>query len=119
VQSVDHAGVFTRTVQDAAIVLNEIPSSPFNVKCKPGFDTSVTNKKSIVGVVQNFKASDEVNSIFKSAVAIFQSLGCKIEHAEMPMIPSSVNFGESEIEAYHTPLIKQFKEAYDPVTIKD
>jgi aspartyl-tRNA(Asn)/glutamyl-tRNA(Gln) amidotransferase subunit A len=119
IQSVDHAGVFSRSVQDAALVLNAIASSPFEKNCRPDFTGLTSAKNFSIGVVQNFKASDEVNAVFNKAVNIFQASGNKTEKAEMPVVPASVNFGESEIETYHRLLKEQFKNDYDPVTLKD
>lgn len=60
-----------------------------------------------------------MNAVFNKAVNILQASGNKIHKAEMPVIPASINFGESEIEAYHRLLKEQFKNDYDPVTLKD
>lgn len=44
IQSIDHAGVFTRSVQDATLVLNAIASSPFEQNCRLDFTSLPSGK---------------------------------------------------------------------------
>ncbi len=118
IQSIDHAGVFSRSVEDSALVLNAV-SSPLGGGYKLELSGSFSNRKAVVGVVKNYKASDEVIAVFETAVSVFRSMGFQMKPAEMPRIASSVNFGDSEIVAFHGQKMNEFKDAYDAVTIKD
>lgn len=120
IQSIDHAGPICRTVEDAAILLNALASpTPEQNNCKWNYQTSINKiKNPRIGVIRNYKASDEVRSVFMKAVSIFQSLGFKTSDTELPVLPPSV-IGDAEIEAYHRHLMDRYKELYDPVTFND
>ena len=121
VQSMDHACPICRTVEDTAIMLNAIRAhtlQPDNFKTDyRKYFNSIQNPK--IGIVQNLKISDSVNTSFKTAIATFRSLNCKTTELELPQTPESmVSVFNAEVEAFHTPLIRQYKELYDPVTIE-
>ena len=120
IQSIDHAGPICRTVEDAAILMNvlAIPLSEQN-NCKTDYRTFFNRTKNPrIGIMNNYKASNEVNEIFRNVISTFHSVGYKTSDIELPMLPSSV-VGDAEIEAYHRPLLNQFKDLYDPVTFND
>jgi aspartyl-tRNA(Asn)/glutamyl-tRNA(Gln) amidotransferase subunit A len=120
IQSIDHAGPICRTVEDAAILMNVLATtSSEENNCKWDYHTSFNKIKSPrIGIMKNYKASNEVNEIFRNVISTFQSLGYKTSEVELPTIPASV-IGDAEIEAYHRPLLNQFKDLYDPVTFND
>lgn len=119
VQSIDHAGPITRTVEDAAIFLNALasPSKETN-DSKKDYQSFKKIRNPVIGIVSNYKASDEVDAIFKKAVITFQSLGFTTKNVVLPSPPASA-FGDVEIDAYHHTLVSQFKDLYDPATIND
>jgi aspartyl-tRNA(Asn)/glutamyl-tRNA(Gln) amidotransferase subunit A len=108
-------------VQDTAILLNALASPAIdNYGADIDFRKSFhkTNKP-VIGVMKNYKASAEVETVFREAIKAFISLGCKITDVILPDIPEASIFGDSEIEAYHKPLIAKYKEDYNPVTLVD
>ena len=116
VQSMDHACPICRTVEDAAIMLNTLQQND----CKTDYRKNLNNiQKPIIGIVQNLKSSDSVNTSFKTAIATFHSLNCRTTELELPQTPESmVSVFNAEIEAFHTPIMRRYKELYDPVTIE-
>lgn len=117
IQSIDHAGPICRTVEDAAILMNVLATPPSEQNnCKWDYSTFFNKIKSPrIGIIKNFNASNEVREIFRNVISTFHSLGYKTSDIELPTIPASV-VGDAEIEAYHRPLLNQFKDLYDPVT---
>ncbi len=120
IQSIDHAGPICGTVEDAAILMNVLAPPPSEQSnCKSDYQTSFNKIKSPrIGIMKNYKASNEVKEIFRNVISTFHMLGCKTSDIELPTIPSSV-VGDAEIEAYHRPLLNQFKDLYGPVTFND
>jgi len=121
VQSMDYACPICRTVEDIAIMLNAISVQglqPNNCKVdyRKSFNT-IQNPK--IGIVQNLKVSDSVNTAFLNAIATFHSLNHKTTEVELPQTPQSMSaVFNTEVEAFHNPLLRQYKELYDPVTIE-
>jgi aspartyl-tRNA(Asn)/glutamyl-tRNA(Gln) amidotransferase subunit A len=120
IQSVDHAGPICRTVEDAALLMNVLATPPSEQNnCKWDYHPSFNKiKNPRIGIMKNYKASNEVNEIFRNVISTFHSLGYKTSDIELPTIPPSV-VADAEIEAYHRPLLNQFKDLYDPVTFND
>ncbi len=121
IQSVDHACPICRTVEDVAILLNVIANQNLGQSdCITDYQKSFDKiKDPRIGIIENFKASDEVNSIFKNTIDTFHSLGYKTSSVELPARITSSAVADAEIEAYHMPLISQFKDQYDPITFND
>ncbi len=118
IYSIDHAGIFARNIRDTTLVLKAIGFST-SLNCKPDLLTSNANKTFTIGIDQSFKATEEVKNIFQNAITVFQKSGFKMDKVSIPQIPNEVNFFDSEIESYHQPLIAQFKDRYQPATVKD
>jgi aspartyl-tRNA(Asn)/glutamyl-tRNA(Gln) amidotransferase subunit A len=81
-----HTAVMTRTVEDAAILLNvvadsKISQSEFRNDYRVAFDAM---KNPRIGVVKNFKATDEVRTHFLNAVEVFRSLKYVISDINVP-----------------------------------
>ena len=120
-KSMDHAGPICRTVEDTAIMLNALSSKALQLDdsktdYRKSF-SSVQNPK--IGVVQNLRVSDSVNKAFLNAVATFRSLNLKTTELELAQTPPSMMVVfNTEVEAFHNPLLKQYKDLYDPVTIE-
>jgi aspartyl-tRNA(Asn)/glutamyl-tRNA(Gln) amidotransferase subunit A len=118
--SLDHAGPLCRSVEDAALLLNVLarPAAP-PAPCKVDYQQFFNSiPSSTIGIIQNYKASEEVKASFQKAIATFQALGYKTTEIELPPIPPSFwVILSAEVAAYHEPLVKQFKERYDPATL--
>jgi aspartyl-tRNA(Asn)/glutamyl-tRNA(Gln) amidotransferase subunit A len=113
VKSLDHTGVFARTVEDAVIVLNEIAEMhPANGKLnlKPSIAANLRS----IGIVSNFKASNEAEILFDKAVAVFKNKGFSMSPVELPKLPQNMNFVDAELQAYHQPLIATQAMHYSP-----
>ncbi len=88
-----HTGFQCRVVEDAAILLNalahpEVSQSDLKTDYRSAFDE--VNKPTI-GVVKNFKATDEVREAFQKAVETFQSLGYTAKELDAPFDTASSN----------------------------
>ena len=119
IQSLDHACPICRTVEDAAILLNALASpasGPTN--CKTDYRTSFNKiKKLNIGIIKNAKVSNEVNAAFLTAINTFHLLGFTTTDTELPRLPFPNIIGDAEIDAYHSQLVNQKKDQYDPVTL--
>ena len=94
---IGHAAFTCRAAEDAAIMLNvlatpEMGQSEFKADYLSAFGTMKHPK---IGVVKNFKATDEVRTAFSSAVETFQSLGST---SEMDVPFESASFNLKNIE---------------------
>ncbi|MEO5906357.1 MAG: amidase [Saprospiraceae bacterium] len=122
IQSIDHACPICRTVEDVGILLNVLANGNLGQRdCTLDYQKSLDKKikNPRIGVIANFKASDEVRDIFNKNIDIFHSLGFITNRVELPARSNSSVIADAEIEAYHLPLINQFKDQYDPVTLHD
>ncbi len=117
VQSLDHAGVFARSVEDAAIVLNDI-AEKYPSHCGLNLKLSPVATQLRIGVVTNYKASDEVKSAFDTAITNFKKKGFKISSAVMPGLPEKTDFMDAELKAYHDPLLLKYDADYQPEMAK-
>src|SRR5260221_124761 len=93
-----HTAFMRRTVEDAAILLNvlanpEVSHSKFKADYRSAFGTT---KNSRIGIVKNFKATDEVRTAFLNAVETFRSLGSTIGDIDAPLEFSSFAIGNIE-----------------------
>jgi aspartyl-tRNA(Asn)/glutamyl-tRNA(Gln) amidotransferase subunit A len=105
-------------VEDIAIMMNAICASSANSRTdyRKSFD-SIVNPK--IGIVKNLKISDNVNTSFLNAIAVFHSLHFKTSELELPPLPAGMTaVFNAEVEAFHKPLLEKYKEQYDPVTIE-
>jgi aspartyl-tRNA(Asn)/glutamyl-tRNA(Gln) amidotransferase subunit A len=82
-----HPAFTCRTAEDAAILLNalanpEVSQSKFKTDYRLAFGTT---KKPGIGMVKNFKATDEVRTAFLHAVDTFHALGHTIHDIDAPL----------------------------------
>jgi len=94
---IGHAAFTCRTAEDAAILLNvlatpEMSQSEFKADYLSAFGTTKHPK---IGVVKNFKATDEVRTAFLEAVKSFHSLGSTHE-MDVPFESASFNIKNIE-----------------------
>ena len=87
-----------RTAEDAAILLNilgdaEKSQSEFRADYHKAFETT---KNPRIGIVKNFKATDEIRAFFENTVQTFRSLGYAISDIDVPF--ESASFDVKNIE---------------------
>lgn len=121
IQSVDHACPICRSVEDIAILLNVMADRPAGknnsiIDYRKSFD-NIKNPQ--IGIIKNYKASEEVEAIFKNAIKSFHSLGYKTVSVEFPTLTVGSAIAAAEIEAYHRPLINKYSNQYDIITLND
>jgi aspartyl-tRNA(Asn)/glutamyl-tRNA(Gln) amidotransferase subunit A len=98
--------VMCRTVEDIAMILNVLADSDkrqgeFKVDYQKAFETT---KNPRVGIVKNFKATDEVRTLFKNTVQEFRSLGYATSEIDVPF--ESASFDVKNIERDRNTLSK-------------
>ena len=82
-----HTAFMCRTAEDAAIMLNvlanpEVSQSKFKTDYRSAFD-KMKNPK--IGIVKNFKATDEVRTAFLKTIDTFHSLGYTTSDIDAPL----------------------------------
>jgi aspartyl-tRNA(Asn)/glutamyl-tRNA(Gln) amidotransferase subunit A len=92
-----HTAFICRTAEDAAILLNmlanpEVSQGQFKTNYRSAFGTM---KNPRIGIVRNFKATDEVRTAFSEAVKTFHSLGSTNE-IDVPFESASFNIKNIE-----------------------
>lgn len=112
--SYDHVCPICRSAEDAAILL-----SAMNEQGKDYRNSFTTNKTFTIGIPKEYKASAEAEDIFRKAIAVFIAMGCRTTVVELPAEGTGPDVFQYELESYHQPLIKKFKEKYNPVTLAD
>jgi aspartyl-tRNA(Asn)/glutamyl-tRNA(Gln) amidotransferase subunit A len=121
-KSFDHAGPVCRTVEDVAIVMNSLVDEDLSAVAIKMKDYKKALSKSIkpkLGVVINAEASEEVASSFKAAQELFHSWGWQMTNKDLPIVPEGgIELRNTEIQAFHKPLVEKYKELYNPVTLE-
>ena len=112
--SYDHVCPICRSAEDAAILL-----SAMNEEGKDYRNSFTANKTFTIGIPKEYKASAEAEDIFRKAIAVFISMGCRTTVIELPAEITGPAVFQYELELYHQPLVKKFKEKYNPVTLAD
>jgi aspartyl-tRNA(Asn)/glutamyl-tRNA(Gln) amidotransferase subunit A len=120
-KSFDHAGPICRTVQDIAIMLDALVAEDFE-----GVAANLKNYRKIlskkinprVGILSDAEFSEETKKAFKAASELFQSWGWQMIEKELPVIPTSgIDVRNTEIQAFHKPLVEKYRELYNPATL--
>ncbi|GAB7386859.1 hypothetical protein BSNK01_06950 [Bacillaceae bacterium] len=127
--SLDHAGAFTRTVEDAAIVLGIIagydPSDPTTLSA-PVPDYTRALDRSIqgmaLGVPETFFFDDidaELAVSIQSALDVFKALGCKIVSISLPAqfaeaIVAHRIIMQAEAASYHDDNYRRHADLFNP-----
>ncbi|MGY1749341.1 amidase [Modestobacter sp. SYSU DS0511] len=128
--SLDHVGPLTRTVSDAALVLDAIaghdPLDPASVDVPvPGYtaglDEGVAGLR--IGVPSNFffdHVEEEVERSVRTAVDVLVGLGAQVHEVEIPY-PDQVMAAEwaivlPEAAAYHQEMLREKADLYRPET---
>jgi aspartyl-tRNA(Asn)/glutamyl-tRNA(Gln) amidotransferase subunit A len=79
-----HAAITTRSVQDAAIVLDVLAERNEQIKTADFIRALTRNRKLRIGVANNFKADQEVKAAFEKAVEVIRSFGYSMSSVAVP-----------------------------------
>jgi aspartyl-tRNA(Asn)/glutamyl-tRNA(Gln) amidotransferase subunit A len=114
--SLDHAGPITRTVEDAAILLDAVAEPP--TKCRASLGERA--EKFVLGIPQEyfFEGLDpEVAVAVEKAIALLNSLVSGIRELDLPVDPDRT-LQNAEAYTYHRERIASSPELYDPETLR-
>lgn len=121
--SLDHVGPLARTVEDAALFLNEIagfdPADPGSAH-SAGFDATAELGRDIkglrIGVPRSQSATVEpgVGVAFETALGLLRHLGALVVDVEIPLLDAGlrVNVLQAEAAAYHAGWLRECPEKY-------
>ncbi len=121
--SLDHVGPLARTVQDAALFLNQVagfdPADPGSAT-HSGFDAMAELGRDIkgirVGVSRSQAESVEpaVAAAFETALGLLRHLGALVVDVEIPLLDAGlrVNVLQAEAAAYHARWLRECPEKY-------
>jgi aspartyl-tRNA(Asn)/glutamyl-tRNA(Gln) amidotransferase subunit A len=112
--SYDHVCPICRTAEDAAILLGIMAEQTRDYR-----GSFAGNKNFTIGIPKQYKASEEVEHIFRKAIAVFTSMGYNTISIDLPVETAGPAVFSFELESVHGPLIEKFKDRYDPVTLAD
>jgi len=90
-----HAGITTRSVQDAALVF-ELLEDRHNNRHSPGRDGDGPQKSLRIGVADNCKMDEEVSRVFEKALTAIRSLGHVVSRASAPLTDFSKGIAKIE-----------------------
>ena len=121
-RSFDHAGPICKTVEDTAILLSTLIDENFAgpaIKLKD-YTRSLSKKmEPTVGVISNCEGSEEVEQAFKAVLDLLDSWKWKTIQKELPVIPDGgIQLRNTEIQAFHKPLIEKYRDLYQPPTLE-
>ncbi len=126
--TMDHVGPMTKTVEDAAIMLNVIagfdPEDPASIDL-PIPDCTRSLRKSVshlcLGVPTNYffeRIDPEVEGAFRESIEVLRRLGVKIREIEIPHLEHTMGAEftiiAAEATAYHEKSLRRKAELYDP-----
>ena len=120
-QSFDHAGPICRTVEDTAIMLNALVDEEFmgvSASLKD-YRKSLSNEiNPIIGFMCNPEFPEDTKKAFDEVQKLFQSWEWQMIEKDLPVIPDSgINLRNTEIQAFHKPLVEKYRDLYNPVTL--
>ncbi|WP_227377943.1 amidase [Haladaptatus halobius] len=93
-----HTAVMCRTAEDAAILLNELADQYANYSAVPvdSWPDNETAKNTRIGIVTNYAATEEVETVFRNAIETFQSIGAITSDVAVPFDVPSFNIENIE-----------------------
>jgi aspartyl-tRNA(Asn)/glutamyl-tRNA(Gln) amidotransferase subunit A len=124
--NLDHAGPLTKSVKDAALILQTIaaydPLDPASVKMLTGeylghLADSLKGRKVALGVGSFIEASDpEVLKSVREAAKVFESLGCKVQEVDVSWLKEAALANklmtQSDGAAVHRDRLKEHPELF-------
>ena len=114
--SMDHAGPITRSVKDAAIVLDAITETPASYR----ESLSAGKKKFKLGIPRKYffeEVDAQILAAVERAIDLLVSKGCIVEELDLPVEEDRTVF-LAESHAYHRDKIASTPELYDPETLR-
>ena len=127
--SLDHAGPLTRTVRDAAIIIDATAgydeADPASARVDPvsaaaGLDAPVAGMK--VAVIEDLFerfVEPEIRAIAKAAVEMLPGLGIEVETVRVPSValvgPAIMPILQAEATSYHWPAMQDGMDDYGPI----
>ncbi|MGH9529041.1 MAG: amidase, partial [Terriglobales bacterium] len=118
--SLDHVGPITRTVEDAAIILQAIAGTKEIWKGKDKFGASALPKYFRIGIPRKFffeGLDPEVETAVERAIAELKTLGHEVREIELP-IPEDRTLQVAEAYAYHAEFVARDPDLYQPETLR-
>jgi aspartyl-tRNA(Asn)/glutamyl-tRNA(Gln) amidotransferase subunit A len=114
--SLDHAGPITRTVEDAAILLDAVtePSSDGRESLREGIE------KFVVGIPRKYFFDDldpDVGVAVEKAIAQLTAMASRTRELDLPVDPDRT-LQSAEAYAYHRKRVASSPELYDPETLR-
>jgi Asp-tRNA(Asn)/Glu-tRNA(Gln) amidotransferase A subunit family amidase len=122
-ESLDHVGPITRTVADAAILLQAIArTAPANNPNEALENSALGNAAKFlrIGVPRKFFFEDlnpEVDAAVAEALSVLQTLGSEIREIELS-VPDDRTLQSGEAYAYHAQHVATNPELYQPETLR-
>jgi aspartyl-tRNA(Asn)/glutamyl-tRNA(Gln) amidotransferase subunit A len=125
--SLDHVGPITRTVADAAVILQAIAG--FDGKDSSSADVPVPDylsmlraeaPRSRIGVPRRFFFDDldpEIDSAVKQALSVLSTMSADVRDIEIP-VPTDRTLQSAESYAYHAKFVARSPELYQPETLR-
>jgi len=122
----DHVGPMTRTVEDAAVMLQALagydPEEPASVdKPVPDYTAALAQKSPLrVGVPRKYfyeGLHPEIESALNEALKEIGKLAASVRDIEMPA-SNDTTILRAEAYAYHAEMVKKTPELYQPETLK-
>lgn len=125
--SLDHVGPITRTVADAAVMLQAIagydPEDPYCADAPvPNYLQELERGAATprIGVPRRFFYEDldlEVATALEQSLQVFRNLGATVREVELP-VPTDRTLQTAESYAYHAEFIARSPELYQPETLR-
>jgi aspartyl-tRNA(Asn)/glutamyl-tRNA(Gln) amidotransferase subunit A len=131
--TLDHAGPMTKSVEDAAIVLDAIagfdPEEPYSMDARPGTffrDLKPEVRGMRVGVIEDFledpRLEEAVKSPFLGALGALEDLGARLVDVRLPEFEETraamTNIVRPEASVGHADLIASRPEGYEPALLE-
>jgi aspartyl-tRNA(Asn)/glutamyl-tRNA(Gln) amidotransferase subunit A len=114
--SLDHAGPITRTVEDAAIVLDALLESTPKYRSRLSAGTSGL----VLGIPRKYffdEVDPEILTAVEKALQQLAASGCTIRELDLPIDEDRTVF-LAESHSYHRDKIRSSPEQYDPETLR-
>jgi aspartyl-tRNA(Asn)/glutamyl-tRNA(Gln) amidotransferase subunit A len=114
--SLDHAGPITRTVEDAAIVLDAITEKPANHRQT----VSLGIRNFTLGIPRKYffeNVERQILSAVEQAIEQLTALGCTVRELDLPINDDRTVF-LAESHGYHRNKITSSAELYNPETLR-
>ena len=115
--SYDHVCPICRSAEDAAILLNTMVD--YSAEKKDYRNSFTDNKIFRIGIPKEYKATPEVERVFRKAIEVFVKMGCQIISVDLPAESTGPAVFQADLNSVHAPLIAKYRELYDKITLAD